>query len=108
MKISIGAKFSCLRLKSGFTQSQVANYLGVDQSYISKCEKDEQQFSIDVLERSAPLFGCSVDYFTDDMHDYKPLPVVKGVDLKDLEVLAAINKIALNLRFMDDLLEGER
>ncbi|MFA5468430.1 MAG: helix-turn-helix transcriptional regulator [Sphaerochaetaceae bacterium] len=108
MKNSIGEKFSNLRLRSGFTQSQVAKYLGVDQSYISKCEKDERQFSIDVLERSAALFGCSVDYFTNETYDDEPLSVALRANVvapKDMEMLAAINKIALNLRFMDTLLE---
>ena len=35
----IGKRFNELREGSRFTQSQIAEYLGVDQSYISKCEK---------------------------------------------------------------------
>ncbi len=108
MKGSVGERFSKLRIKNGFTQSQVAHYLEVDQSYISKYEKDERQFSIDVLERSAALFGCSIDYLTGKTDDAKPLSVAlraKVVTPKDLEMVAAINKIALNLRFMDSLLE---
>ena len=35
----MGKRFSELRNGSGFTQSQLAEYLDVDQSYISKCEK---------------------------------------------------------------------
>lgn len=110
MKGSVGERFSKLRIKNGFTQSQVAHYLEVDQSYISKYEKDERQFSIDVLERLAALFGCSIDYLTGKADDAKPLSVAlraKVVTPKDLEMVAAINKIALNLRFMDSLLEEE-
>ncbi len=46
MKGSVGERFSKLRIKNGFTQSQVAHYLEVDQSYISKYEKDERQASL--------------------------------------------------------------
>lgn len=35
----VGKRFSELRNRSGFTQSMIAEYLDVDQSYISKCEK---------------------------------------------------------------------
>ena len=61
----IGKRFNELREKSGFTQSQIAEYLSVDQSYISKCEKNERQFSTDVLEKAAELFGCTMNYFLD-------------------------------------------
>lgn len=46
----IGERFSELRNGSGFTQKQLAKYLNVDQSYISKCEKNERQFSIAYLD----------------------------------------------------------
>ena len=35
----VGKKFKVLREQCGFTQEQLAQYLNVDQSYISKCEK---------------------------------------------------------------------
>lgn len=51
----VGERFSELRNRSGFTQKQLAEYLDVDQSYISKCEKNERQFSADILEKAAEL-----------------------------------------------------
>ncbi len=106
----IGKRFSEMREKCGFTQSQVARYLQVDQSYISKCEKNERKFSIDILQKAANLMGCPVDYFTNEESNYSPLPTAlraDGVEVEDLETIAAINKIALNLRYMEDLLRGE-
>ena len=61
---SIGERFNELRNKSGLTQSQIADFLKVDQSYISKCEKSERQFSIDILEKAAALFGCPIEYLS--------------------------------------------
>lgn len=104
-----GERFSELRKKSGFTQSQLAEYLQVDQSYISKCEKNERKLSLDVLEKVANLFGCPVDYFINENSNYSPLPTAfraDAVETQDLEVIAELNKIALNLRFMEELLEG--
>ncbi len=104
----IGKRFNDLRNKSGFTQSQIAEYLSVDQSYISKCEKNERQFSIEILEKAADLFGCSVDCFTKESCEIIQIPIAlraKGITVEDLNTIAAMNKIALNLRFMESLLE---
>lgn len=100
-------RFSKLRNKSRLTQSQMADYLGVDQNYISKCEKGECQFSLDILEKAATLFGYPVEYLIDESSKIPAVPVVlktKTVGTEDLKALAAMNKIALNLRFMDGLL----
>lgn len=105
---SAGKKFKELRNRSGLTQNQVADYLEVDQSYISKCEKDERQFSIDIIEKAAALFGCPVEYFTDETGEIISIPIAfraKSLTAGDLETLAAMNRIALNLRFMERLLE---
>ncbi len=106
---SVGERFSELRNRSGLTQSQIADYLNVDQSYVSKYEKNERQFSVDILEKAAALFGCPIEYFTDETSEYAPMPIAlraRSVTAEDLETIAAINKIALNLRFMEGLLEG--
>ncbi|MDD4834545.1 MAG: helix-turn-helix transcriptional regulator, partial [Lutispora sp.] len=106
----IGKRFSELRNRSGFTQSQLAEYLDVDQSYISKCEKNERQFSTDVLEKAAELFGCTMDYFVNESCEFVQMLIAlraKSITTEDLNTIAAMNKIALNLRFMEGLLEGE-
>jgi transcriptional regulator with XRE-family HTH domain len=106
----IGKRFNELRNRSGLTQSQIAEFLDVDQSYISKCEKNERQFSVDILEKAAELFGCTLEYFTDESSEFKLMPMAlraRSVDVEDLKTIAAINKIALNLRFMEGLLKGE-
>lgn len=106
----VGERFNELRIGSGFTQSNIAEYLDVDQSYISKCEKGERQFSVDVLEKAAELFGCTMDYFIDELCEFEAIPTAlraRSLNAEDLNTIAAMNKIALNLRFMEGLLEGE-
>lgn len=107
----VAKRFSEVRKKSGFTQSIMAEYLDVDQSYISKCEKGERQFSVDVLDKAAELFGCTVDYFVNESSEFSQMPIAlraKSVAIEDLNTISAMNKIALNLRFMEGLLEGEK
>lgn len=106
----IGNRFNELRVQNGLTQSQLAEYLNVDQSYISKCEKNERQFNVEILEKAANLFGCSMDYFTNPDTEYRPIPFAlraNRITAEDLESIAVINKITLNLRFMEGLLKGE-
>lgn len=106
----IGKRFKELREESGLTQGEIARYLKVDQSYISKCEKNERQFSVDILEKAGNLFGCPMDYFTNLESKYAPISVAlraSSVTSDDLEAIAVMNKIALNLSFMESLLKGE-
>ena len=51
-----------LRLKHGYTQKQMADYLIVDKSRISKWENDITYPSHDLIEKLANLFNVSVDY----------------------------------------------
>ena len=106
----VGIKFKELREQSGLTQRQIAGYLNIDQSYISKCEKNERQFSVDILEKAGNLFGCGVDYFTSSECKYLPLPFAlraKSITTEDLETIAVMNKLVLNLRYMEGLMKGE-
>jgi transcriptional regulator with XRE-family HTH domain len=105
-----GKRFKELREENGLTQEQMAQYLNMDQSYISKCEKNERQFSADILEKAGNLFGCPMDYFTDAESKHSPIPFAlraSGITTDDLETIAVINKLALNLRYMEGLLKGE-
>ncbi len=107
----VGKKVKELRGQYGLNQSQIAEYLKVDQSYISKCEKDERQFSADMLEKLANLFGCSMAVFTSESVEHCPIPFAlraNGIDTADLEALAVMNKLALNLRYMSTLVAGDR
>jgi transcriptional regulator with XRE-family HTH domain len=110
MKINMKEKFINLRKGLKLNQKQIAEYLDVDQSYISKCEKGERQFSVDIIEKVAELFGCTVDYFVKESCEFAEMPIAlraKSVTTEDLNTIAAINKIALNLRFMEGLLARE-
>ncbi len=101
----LGRRFSRIRTQSGLTQSQLAEYLKVDQSYVSRCEKNERQFSADVLEKAACLFGCCCCYLHGDVAEpvLHPLKMpVRDVTGEDLETIAMINRIAINLYFMEE------
>jgi transcriptional regulator with XRE-family HTH domain len=107
--LGLGQRFSEIRIISGLTQRQLADYLGVDQSYISKCEKNERQFSADAMEKAASLFGCCCEYFLGDQVEPTLMPLkmeAKHVTGSDLDVVATINRLALNLWYMEETLKG--
>ena len=107
----IGDNIRILRANAGFTQNNLAQFLQVDQSLISKVEKGERGLSAEMVEKLADLFGVSVEQI--EAH-----PVVasklsfafRGSDLsvEDMEAISAINRIALNSEFMRVILREEK
>ena len=57
----LGENIRKLRDNAGFTQSNIAQFAGVDQSLISKVEKGERSLSADVIEKLAALFAVPVE-----------------------------------------------
>lgn len=60
MKTIIGKNLSKLRGANDLTQQQVADYLGVTRSAYSNYEDGAREAPMDVLLKSADLFGCDV------------------------------------------------
>lgn len=105
--MKIGEIIKDLREKNGFTQSIVANYLGVDQSLISKIEKNERSATADMLDKLSALFCVPVTDIVNNKVNSDKLVHAFRSDIctpKDLEAISAINKIALNSYFMSNLL----
>lgn len=106
----VGNNIRTLRENAGFTQTNLATFLGVDQSMISKIEKGERIFSVSMIEKLATLFGVNVE----QLESY-PITASKlsfafrgnDVTASEMEVISAINKIALNLEFMRNILEEQ-
>lgn len=106
----LGGKIKAMRERGGFTQSNIANYLKVDQSLISKFEKGERTITSDMLDKLAALFGVQISAFEDAETIAKPLSFAlraSEVSDEDLEAISAINRIALNCNFMTQLIEGQ-
>jgi len=63
------------------------------------------------LDKLAALFGVTTSALINDVVTAKSLSCAfRCSDLtnSDMEVISAINKIALNLEFMNSLLEGDK
>jgi len=105
--VQVGARLKELRKKSRFTQGQVATYLDVDQSLVSKIEDGERTASSVILAKLAVLFCCSLADLVSEI-DYKPVPQmafrVDELTDADLKNMVFIHKIVMNQVQMDKLL----
>lgn len=60
--VLLGKKIKELRAKAKFTQSELADLLGVTKSSIASYENDSRQPSFPVLIKIAQIFNVSTDY----------------------------------------------
>ena len=56
-RIRLAHEIRSIRMKSGYTQKDIAKKLGVIQQYISKIESGRENISVDTLKRIADVFG---------------------------------------------------
>lgn len=63
-----------LRTDNGYTQKQVAAYLGVSQNTYSQYEIGVLNYPVDVLNKLADLYGVSIDYLVGRTNVKEPYP----------------------------------
>ena len=105
---AINEKLRKMRENAGLRQGQVADYLGVTQTFISKVESGERNLTADQLEKVASLCGYSLAAFSEMEKDIHPIRFAfraQDVNQEDLRAIADIGKIAINSRFMAKALE---
>ena len=96
-----------LRQESNITQEQLANYLDVDQSFVAKIEKGTRAMNVTLMHKICSLFGCSESYLLGEEDIYIPLNFAfrsSEIQAEDLESIAAVNRIIMNIRQMNELL----
>ncbi len=55
-------RISQRRKLQGFTQTQLAQSVGITQAFLAEIEKGRKRPSIEVLEKLCDALGCSADY----------------------------------------------
>lgn len=110
MMFRVAENIKSLREQSGFTQSNLAKYLNVDQSLISKIEKNERSITSDMLDKLSALFGVTTEDFQSESIPANRISFAlraSEINEDDLETISAVNRIALNSNFMTQLLGGD-
>lgn len=59
--MALSENIRAVRKMKNITQTELAETLGVNQSYVSQIEKGVRPVSVAVLESIADVLGCSVD-----------------------------------------------
>ena len=96
-----------LRKESKITQEQLAKYLDVDQSLITKMENGTRNLNTTLVEKICNLFGCSAAYLMGEDDVYIPLNLAfrsSGIQTEDLESIARVNRIVMNIRYMNEMM----
>lgn len=99
-----------LRKESRITQEQLAQFLEVDQSMITKLENGTRSFNTIMVDKICSLFGCSEEFLMGESEEYIPLNFAfrsTGIEAEDLDSIAAVNRIAMNLKHMNELIGDE-
>ncbi|NLY82866.1 MAG: helix-turn-helix transcriptional regulator [Clostridiales bacterium] len=103
-------RIKLLRKESKLTQEQMASYLDVDQSLVTKLENGTRNLNVNLMEKICNLFGCTEEYLLGESDEYIPLNFAfrsNNIQAADLQSIAMINKLAMNLRFMDELMKED-
>jgi len=99
---TIGKRLQSVRESTGFTQEQVAKYLGTKREIISYIETGARPVNTLMLRRLADLYGYKLSYFVDESVKDKGPQVsmafrVSDLSDSDLPIIAQVKKMALNL-----------
>lgn len=73
-----------LRLEKGITQQELAKNMSLTQATIGKYERGELEPSIDLLERLATFFECSIDFLTGFSDDFGNVSIYKTENTSSL------------------------
>lgn len=96
-----------LREEHGLTEPQLAQYLGIDYSLIAEMEHGTRNLNVTQIEKLCSLFGCTADYLIGESDEYI-LPNcahrVSETKILDLNSIAAVNKIVMNIRNMNEMM----
>ncbi|MCD8005572.1 MAG: helix-turn-helix domain-containing protein [Oscillospiraceae bacterium] len=98
-----------LRKIWNFRQEDIASFLGVDTSLISRVESGERALSVDMLEKLGNLYGVSLSDLENGREEglsYTRAFRADGVSKDDMETICSVNKIAKNAVFLENLLGG--
>lgn len=90
------------------TQEQMAVFLDLEQSSISKFESGERSIGVSYLEKACALFGIPYSDFMEAKPDALPMiPSFRkdGSAVESMNDIAAIQRIAMNCLEMDALLK---
>lgn len=105
----LGDNFKRIRKQNGFTQEQMAKFLGMERSCLARFESGERKIGVSALEKACNLFGCTLAQM-DGRKPYEPLATAfraKELTIDDMKAVSQIQKLVLNLQQMKSIEKEE-
>lgn len=97
----IGSKLKKLREENGYSQRQIAEYLEIDQSNLSKIENNKRNLNLVLLDKICYLYNCTPNYLLGKTNEYqKPKISFKSGKDMDLNVISKINQLSYHLNVL--------
>jgi transcriptional regulator with XRE-family HTH domain len=108
-RLLIANNMKRMREASGYTQENVADFLGVRRSAYANYEAGVREIPLTLMEKLADLYGCDLyDLYTEDESALAGMLVtafrVESLSASDMEQIATFKRIVKNSLKMDNLL----
>jgi transcriptional regulator with XRE-family HTH domain len=112
IKIMLSKNIRSLREKFGYTQAQVANYLGITTSAVNQYENDARPIPTDVVSKLSLLFSVEeYDLYQENPQQQQILSAFafRANELveDDFKSISAFKKIVLNYFHLSEALSNE-
>ena len=105
--MKIGNLLKRLREQCGYTQKNLAEFLGISENELFEIENGNGVITANTLYRLSSLYGVPENILASGADDISPMiPSCDTTVLQadDLKAMSAVNRIALNQNFMTGLL----
>lgn len=107
--MTINEKIRTLRIRSGFTQNQTADFLDVTPSFIEEVENGTTALTADMVNRLSALYCVPLeDLIGDNEECLQNADDLSGYLTDDLKAIADVSRIALNAHFMTRRLKANK
>ena len=101
-QLSVGMRLQDVRVMNKYTQQQIGEYLGVDQSLISKIEKDQRKINMTQFDKLCLLYNVTPEYLLGETDEYTPVRC-RSDEKADLNAIAKMNQVRGYLKLLRKL-----
>ena len=101
-QLSVGMRLHDVRVMNKYTQQQIGEYLGVDQSLISKIEKDQRKINMTQFDKLCQLYDVTPEYLLGETDEYTPVRY-RSDEKADLNAIAKMNQVRGYLKLLRKL-----
>ena len=98
-QLSVGMRLQDVRVMNKYTQQQIGEYLGVDQSLISKIEKDQRKINMTQFDKLCLLYNVTPEYLLGETDEYTPVRY-RSDEKVDLNAIAKMNQVRGYLKLL--------